>query len=69
MKIAPGPNCQPPSLSLSVSLARAARVVAGVHPRLPRHVPVIVESRAASSLSPRPSPYPRPTCPVPRLKP
>ena len=47
------------SLPLSVSLARAARVVAGVHPWLPRHVPVIVESRAASSFSLRPSPYPR----------
>ena len=35
------------SLPLSVSLARAARVVAGVHPRLPRHVPFIVACRAA----------------------
>ena len=57
------------SLPLSVSLARAARVVAGVHPWLPRHVPVIVESRAASSFSPpliRVAAVPVPRRPSPR---
>ena len=59
-KSRPGPTCQPLTLLLLCFPPRAAaRVVVGVHPRLPRHVPVIVESRAAPSLFPRPSPYPR----------
>jgi hypothetical protein len=55
-----GPTCQPLPLPPLCFLPRAAaRVAAAGHPREPRHVPAIVESRAASSLSPRPSPYPR----------
>ena len=61
MKIPAGPTCQPPPLSLSLFPARRPHASpAGVHPRLPRHVPAIVVSRAALSLSPHPSPYPPP---------